>query len=161
MDAEVKECVLYDNEVAFRVRGPGKRGGAHVTITDCAIYNTQVGVRAEDKIERLKTAVSEAAMNAIEHGNKYRADVPVVIQLRASDALLSVRITDEGGSEMISVPDSPNLDAKLQGLQSPRGWGLFLIQNMVDKMNIIREGGHHTVELILYLKGGQNGSEPA
>jgi anti-sigma regulatory factor (Ser/Thr protein kinase) len=110
-------------------------------------------------VERLKTAVSEASMNAIEHGNKYRADLPVSIQVRASDALLSVRITDEGGSELISTPDTPDLEAKLEGLQSPRGWGLFLIQNMVDKMNIIREGGHHTVELILYLGGKENAGE--
>ncbi len=52
--AEVSHCVFQDNEVAFRVRGPGSRGGAHVAITNCAIYDTQVGVRAEDKIEQLK-----------------------------------------------------------------------------------------------------------
>jgi len=54
VDAEVSECVFYDNEIAFRVRGPGSRGGAHVTITDCAVYDTKTGVRAEDKIEQLK-----------------------------------------------------------------------------------------------------------
>ena len=41
------------NEIAFRVRGPGKRGGAHVVIKERAIYETQVGVRAEHKIEQL------------------------------------------------------------------------------------------------------------
>ncbi len=51
--AEITHCVFADNEIAFRVRGPGKRGGAHVVIKDCAIYDTQVGVRAEDKIEQL------------------------------------------------------------------------------------------------------------
>jgi hypothetical protein len=54
VDAEVTHCVFQNNEVAFRVRGPGRRGGAQVIITDCAIYDTQVGVRAEDKIEKLK-----------------------------------------------------------------------------------------------------------
>ncbi|MBM3333251.1 hypothetical protein FJY63_01175, partial [Candidatus Sumerlaeota bacterium] len=54
VDAQVARCVFYDNEVAFRVRGPGKRGGAHVRITDCAIYNTRLGIRAEDRIEQLK-----------------------------------------------------------------------------------------------------------
>lgn len=54
VDAEITHCVFADCEVAFRVRGPGSRGGALVTITDCAIYDTQVGVRAEDKIEQLK-----------------------------------------------------------------------------------------------------------
>ncbi len=54
VDAEVTRCVFDDNQVAFRVRGPGSRGGAHVTITECAIYRTETGVRAEDKIEQLK-----------------------------------------------------------------------------------------------------------
>lgn len=52
--AEITHCVFTDNEIAFRVRGPGKRGGALVAIADCAIYDTQIGVRAEDKIENLK-----------------------------------------------------------------------------------------------------------
>jgi hypothetical protein len=51
---KVENCVFRDNEIAFRVRGPGKRGGAHVDIRDCAIYDTQVGVRMEDKNENLK-----------------------------------------------------------------------------------------------------------
>lgn len=54
VDAEIVNCVLSDNEIAFRVRGPGKRGGAHVVIRECAVYDSQVGVRAEDKIELLK-----------------------------------------------------------------------------------------------------------
>jgi len=53
VDAEIVRCLFSDNEIAFRVRGPGKRGGAHVSISDCAIYETQFGVRAEDKIEKL------------------------------------------------------------------------------------------------------------
>lgn len=53
VDAEVTHCVFNDNQVAFRVRGPGSRGGAHVTIKDCAVYNTKTAVRAEDKIELL------------------------------------------------------------------------------------------------------------
>ena len=54
VDAGIIRCVFSDNEIAFRVRGPGERGGSHVSITDCAIYETQFGVRAEDKIEKLK-----------------------------------------------------------------------------------------------------------
>lgn len=51
--AEVTHCVFADNEIAFRVRGPSERGGAHVMISNCAIYSTQFGVRAENKIEKL------------------------------------------------------------------------------------------------------------
>lgn len=54
VDALVRECVFSDNEVALRVRGPGSRGGAHVRIENCAIYDTRLAVRAEDKIEQLR-----------------------------------------------------------------------------------------------------------
>lgn len=52
--AKIENCILKDNEVAFRVRGPGKRGGALVEITNCAVYDTAVGVRIEDRIRDLK-----------------------------------------------------------------------------------------------------------
>lgn len=51
---KIDNCVFRDNEIAFRVRGPGKRGGAHVEIKNCAVYDTAVGVRVEDKAENLK-----------------------------------------------------------------------------------------------------------
>lgn len=54
VDAEVGGCVFQNNEIALRVRGPGKRGGAHVTVRNCAIYDTQAGVRAEDQIKVLQ-----------------------------------------------------------------------------------------------------------
>lgn len=54
VDALIEHCVFNDNEVALRLRGPGKRGGAHVIVRDCAIYDAAVGVRAEDKIEVLE-----------------------------------------------------------------------------------------------------------
>jgi hypothetical protein len=50
----VKNRVFLDNEVAFLLRGPTSRGGALVRIDRCAIYRTQVGVRAEDTIANLK-----------------------------------------------------------------------------------------------------------
>jgi serine phosphatase RsbU (regulator of sigma subunit)/anti-sigma regulatory factor (Ser/Thr protein kinase) len=107
----------------------------------------------EDRLERLKTAVAEATMNAMEHGNHYRDDQPVLIQVLVSPSALMVRISDYGGGQPIPEPDTPDLEAKLAGLQSPRGWGLFLIKNMVDEMRVQADDVHHTVELILNLEG--------
>ena len=54
VDITVENCVFRDNQVAFRLRGPGKTGGAQVLIKDCSIFDSQIGVRMEDKIENLK-----------------------------------------------------------------------------------------------------------
>jgi hypothetical protein len=53
--ATVENCVLRDNEICFRVRGgESQEGGAHVTITNCAVYDSLVAVRAENRIQNLK-----------------------------------------------------------------------------------------------------------
>ncbi|HZY64548.1 MAG TPA: ATP-binding protein, partial [Rubrobacteraceae bacterium] len=70
-------------------------------------------------LERLKTAVSEATMNAMEHGNDYRPEVPVAIRVLASAKELSVYITDQGGDPVpVSGGEAPDLEAKLEGLQT-------------------------------------------
>jgi anti-sigma regulatory factor (Ser/Thr protein kinase) len=105
------------------------------------------------RVEKIKTAVAEATMNAMEHGNKNNPDLPVHVEVKASPKLLSVHITDEGGSVPIPDNPAPDLNAKLEGMQSPRGWGLFLIKQFVDELNIITDEKHHTVELIWHLDG--------
>jgi serine/threonine-protein kinase RsbW len=108
-------------------------------------------------LERLKTAVAEATMNAMEHGNHYRAELPVLIEVSTSDTQLFVKITDEGSGPSAFHAETPDLEAKLKGMQTPRGWGLFLIKNMVDDMEVTGDEHHHTVELILHLEGQAEG----
>jgi serine phosphatase RsbU (regulator of sigma subunit)/anti-sigma regulatory factor (Ser/Thr protein kinase) len=110
-------------------------------------------------VQRLQTAVSEATMNAIEHGNESKPELDVAIcVLKASDRL-RVRITDHGGGqEEIPEAQTPDIEAKLAGEQTPRGWGLFLIKNMVDDMEVTKDEAHHTIELILDLKGNADAS---
>ena len=110
----------------------------------------------EARLENLKTAVSEAAMNAIEHGNEGNTDLAVGVQVLLSEDDLRVLIRDFGGAQEIPEAEVPDIEAKLAGLQKPRGWGLFLIKNMVDAMEVTSDGVHHTVELVLYLKGDED-----
>jgi serine/threonine-protein kinase RsbW len=113
----------------------------------------------QQRLERFKTAVAEAALNAMEHGNYYRAELPVLIEVSASDTQLSVKITDEGSGPPAFHSETPDLEAKLEGMQTPRGWGLFLIKNMVDDMEVTGDEHHHTVELILHLDGQAEGGK--
>ena len=101
------------------------------------------------RLERLKTAVAEATMNAMEHGNQYHPDRPVRIRVDELPSAVRVRIVDQGGGQFMSEAETPDLEAKLAGLQSPRGWGLFLIQAMVDEMHVSSDDRHHTVELVM------------
>jgi anti-sigma regulatory factor (Ser/Thr protein kinase) len=108
------------------------------------------------RLERLKTAVSETAMNAIEYGSVGDPGVPVRIRVERRPTSLQVRIADAGlGGAVPDLAEAelPDLDAKLAGIQKPRGWGLFLIQQMVDRVEIVREGERQTVVLTLELGG--------
>ncbi len=56
VDVEFDRVTVYDSEIAFRLRGPdpdGVRGGALVTLKNAVIYNSDKGIRYEDKIEKL------------------------------------------------------------------------------------------------------------
>ncbi len=101
--------------------------------------------------ERLKTATGEAVINAIEHGNRFNPDLDVEIQVRTSEERVSVTVTDYGGDRPIPEATYPDLEAKLKGEQSPRGWGLFLMRKMVDELNITSDGKKHNVELVMYI----------
>lgn len=115
----------------------------------------------ERRLEQLKTAVAEATMNAMEHGNHYRPEFPVTLQLLSSEQAIAVRISDQGGYQPTQAPETPDIEAKLAELQSPRGWGLFLIQNMVDEMRILNDEHTHTIELVMSLEGGPHAPQSA
>ena len=105
-------------------------------------------------LERLKTAVGESVMNAIEHGNRYDPDLDVAVEVSATPDVVTVRVTDHGGDQPIPEAQIPDIEAKLAGEQTPRGWGLFLIGQMVDEMTTSSENGYHTVQLVINKQGG-------
>jgi serine phosphatase RsbU (regulator of sigma subunit)/anti-sigma regulatory factor (Ser/Thr protein kinase) len=109
------------------------------------------------RLDRLKTAVGEATMNAMEHGNEYRADRPVSIRVLSSADTLRVQVSDLGGVTELPEREIPDLEAKLAGLQKPRGWGLFLIEQMVDEARVTGDEGRRTLELVVRLRGGDDG----
>jgi anti-sigma regulatory factor (Ser/Thr protein kinase) len=63
-----------------------------------------------------------------------------------------VQITDRGSAPPAGPTEVPDIEAKLAGLQRPRGWGLFLIKNMVDDSREIDDGDRHTLELTMRLE---------
>jgi anti-sigma regulatory factor (Ser/Thr protein kinase) len=131
---------------------PSERGNERRAAEEVAKAVSGLGL-PEKTLERLKTAVAEATMNAMEHGNRYRAELPVLIEVSVSEVDLSVKITDEGSGPPAFHSETPDIEAKLEGEQSLRGWGLFLIRNLVDDMNVTGDEHHHTIELIINLKG--------
>jgi serine phosphatase RsbU (regulator of sigma subunit)/anti-sigma regulatory factor (Ser/Thr protein kinase) len=147
-----KQLSVNSEPVEFEVPSePGNERGAMERVGELV-----AGLLPDSRLEKLKTAVAEATMNAMEHGNQYDPDKPVRLKVFVEEATTStgsvrVTITDAGGGPPLPTAATPDLEAKLAGEQSPRGWGLFLIQAMVDELNVHQDEQHHTIELVMRL----------
>jgi serine/threonine-protein kinase RsbW len=100
-----------------------------------------------DRIEDLKTAVAEACMNAIEHGNQEDQTTSVTVLLTAAPQQLEIKVSDEG---LKPIPDT----FPPPGQSSPdnRGWGMFFITQLVDEVEIMRlPKGGNVVRMVIYL----------
>jgi serine phosphatase RsbU (regulator of sigma subunit)/anti-sigma regulatory factor (Ser/Thr protein kinase) len=111
------------------------------------------------RLEALETAVAEATMNAIEHGNRNDESLHVEVLVTVDERELVVRVTDQGlsGGGVPDDVDTPDIDAKLRGDQSPRGWGLFLMRSMVDDLRLRDDDDRHVLELVVRLDGDGDG----
>ena len=132
---------------AFSV--PGEEGNERLAMDRVAASVADLGL-PQARLERLKTAVSEAVMNAIEYGSQGQPEVPVDLVVETTAEAIVVRITDRALSGAIpSDAETPDIELKLAGDQKPRGWGLFLIKNMVDSMDVTSDGTNQTVTLTM------------
>jgi serine phosphatase RsbU (regulator of sigma subunit)/anti-sigma regulatory factor (Ser/Thr protein kinase) len=132
--------------VEFEV--PSAEGNERIALERVSAIVGPLGL-AEARLKRLETAVGEATMNAMEHGNHYRDDLPVTVRVLTETDRVRVQIVDLGGSRDHHEAEVPDIEAKLAGLQRPRGWGLFLIKNMVDDASETSDGEHHVLELVM------------
>ncbi len=188
---------------------PSEPGNERLALARVAGTVKDLGL-SEGRLEKLKTAVAEATMNAIEHGNGNRAEIPVEVEVSQDGDEIIVAISDQGGDATSgdatsgdatsgdatsgdatsgdatsgdaksgdatsgdaksgdatsgdaksgdakagdASTEEPDLLKKLEGAQSPRGWGLFLIRNMVDAMDITTNGQRHTIWLTMRTGG--------
>jgi serine/threonine-protein kinase RsbW len=137
---------------------PSKPGNERLALARVAETVQGLGL-SDSRLEKLKTAVAEATMNAIEHGNGNRAEIPVEVEVTQNGDDIVVAISDQGGDATghAGPAQEPDLLQKLEGVQSPRGWGLFLIRNMVDAMDITTNGQRHTIWLTMRTGGAEHG----
>jgi serine/threonine-protein kinase RsbW len=133
------------------VRLPSRLGYEKVAMSTAAAVAKLVGLRP-DRIEDLKTAVAEACINAIEHGNRLNEKLSVGVVLSASDDVLEVKVIDDGKG-MRSQPAKPDIDRKMHGEEDPRGMGMFLIQALVDEAEWVAgtDGKSSYVRLVIRL----------
>lgn len=99
----------------------------------------------DERIDDLKTAVAEACMNAIEHGNLEDKSTSVTVLLSSSSDHLEVRVVDRGRQ---AIPDPLPLPGDTE---NARGWGMFFIHNLMDEVEILRSPEGNVVRMLLFL----------
>src|SRR3954464_10972994 len=92
------------------VRLPSRLGFEKVAMSTAASVAKLMGFR-EERIEDLKTAVAEACINAIEHGNRLNEGLSVGVVLSAGEDALEVKVMDDGKG-LKSLPPRPDIEKK-------------------------------------------------
>jgi anti-sigma regulatory factor (Ser/Thr protein kinase) len=109
----------------------------------CSASFARIYGLAPERIEDLKTIVSEAAMNAMEHGNKGKPEARVTVSMNIKDDTIHIRVTDAGDG-IKALPVQPNILRIMENIDPPAGLGLFLIKNLADhvEFNDTTDKGH-------------------
>jgi serine/threonine-protein kinase RsbW len=116
---------------SIELRLPSRLGYEKVAMNTAASVARLMGF-SEERVDDLKTAVAEACINAMEHGNKLDESLSVGVVLSMDANSLEVKVTDNGEGPQ-SKTDAPNIDKKMLGEEDARGMGMFLIQALVDE----------------------------
>lgn len=97
-----------------------------------------------ERIDNLKTALSEAVINAIEHGNQLKAELGVQTIACLETEGLVLKVVDQARCPL------PSLPAFRVERADNRGWGLLLIQNLMDEVKAITTPGRNELQMIMY-----------
>ncbi len=130
--------MMTAKSTSVEVRLPSRLGYEKVAMSTAAAVAKLMGFR-DDRVEDLKTAVAEACINAIEHGNRLNEGLSVGVVLSSVDDALEVRVIDDGKG-LRGIPPKPDIDRKIHGEEDPRGMGMFLIQALVDEAEWVKGG---------------------
>ena len=147
----MKEKIRILDDRTVEVDLPNVNGYERIAM-ECSASFAKIGGLKKDRIEDLKTAVSEACLNAMEHGNRGRPEARVVISMHLGDRDFRVSVMDEGDG-ISYIPQNIDIRRKLERLEPPNGLGLFLIKELVDRVDFNEKtDGGHVVEMVLKME---------
>lgn len=85
----------------------------------------------------IRLAITEAVLNAMEHGNKWNREKEVIVEVEITHSKIEIKVKDEGeGFDHNSIAD-PTLP---ENLLKTRGRGIFLIKSIMDEVRFNEKG---------------------
>lgn len=139
------------DKTSLELRVPSELGNEKYAMRLAQDVAAEMGF-PQDKIENLKIAIAEACLNAIEHGNKEKANMKVIIDFTLHESELEINIQNLGESFVPESIEKPSLKDKIEGKdKKKRGWGMFIIKSMVDEMEYLNIKGKTQLRMIIKL----------
>lgn len=123
---------------------PSKLGYEKVAASAMASLARHMGFSSE-RVDDVKTALSEAVINSIEHGNQLNVQLNVQIIALIESSALTLKIIDQGQQPL------PNLNLSRQERVDHRGWGLFLIKSLVDEVRALVTPGRNELQMTIHI----------
>ncbi len=138
----------FPRKVDLRI--PSEFGYEKVAMETAAAVAQRMGF-SDERVRDLRTALSEACLNAMEHGNQFATDTKVDVMLIVDDDRLEVSVWDEGRGDT-----SPQITAPLTLDNPPNkrhgNMGMFLITQLMDEVEFSREPQGSMVKMCIYLE---------
>ena len=122
------------NEKSIEISLPNQLGYERIAMASAATFGKMVGLSPE-RIEDLKTIVAEAAINAMQHGNRQHPDARVTVSMYFKDDTIHIAVMDQGKGFKTFLPD-PDIERIVNELDPPTGFGTFLIRQLADQVDI-------------------------
>jgi serine/threonine-protein kinase RsbW len=111
---------------------PNEIGHERIAMASLASFAKMHGYSLA-RIEDLKTIVAEAAINAMEHGNKGQPDAVVNILFHYGDDAIQILVTDQGEGIKEVLPQ-PDIERIVREMDRPVGFGIYLIRQLADEV---------------------------
>nr|WP_044200290.1 ATP-binding protein [Oscillochloris trichoides] len=137
----------------IELRLPSKLGYERVAMDTASSLARRMGFHP-DRIESLKTAISEAVTNAIEHGNQHDEAMKVVVLLTARDDGLVISVADQGQKILPQEHTTPSPQiADVMERSDKGGWGIWLIRELMDEVEFTTApSGGNQVRMVIHLE---------
>ncbi len=135
------EEIIRQQRIAFASRAENIVMVETLVNEICSAYQI-----SEDHYGNILVALTEAANNAIYHGNKSDETKEVVIEFSATETHLTFHVHDQGsGFNPDNLPDPTNPE----NLDKPNGRGVFLMRHLADSVEFSNEGRTATLQFAL------------
>jgi serine/threonine-protein kinase RsbW len=141
-----------DEERVIELHLPSRLGYEKVAMDTATAMAKRMGFAA-DRVDSLRTAVSEAVTNAIEHGNQHDSAMKVVVVFTGSDEGLTVDVADQGRKilDHAVTERQPDIHQVLHS-DDKGGWGIWLIKELMDEVQFsVAPTGGNKLRMVIHL----------